>query len=421
MPLISASNRFGLVFIILVVLIDSIGFGIILPVMPSLIMNLTGASLSEASRLGGWLLFTYALMQFFFAPVMGNLGDRFGRRPVLLFALLALGLDYLLMAFAPTIIWLFVGRLVAGIAGSTFSIAYAYVTDTTPIQKRAQAFGMVGAAFGGGFILGPVIGGLLGEFGDRIPFYAAAMLALLNVVYGYLVLGESLPADKRRVFHWRRANPLGALVQLRRYPLVARLAIAYFLYNLGHNALPATWTYYTIEKFSWSESQIGLSLGVAGVFMILVQAGLIRWAIPAMGAFRAGLVGMAAMILGFCGYGLAASGWQVYPFLAIASISGFVSPAFQTIMTNEIPADAQGELQGALSSITSLTSIIGPVVMTQLFARFTADTAAVYFPGVSFISAALLTVICLLIFAFVVVRHGLTHLGKAEAEGHSGG
>jgi len=416
MPIAPAGSRFGLIFIILVVLIDSIGFGIILPVMPGLIISLTGVSLSEASRIGGWLLFTYAVMQFFFAPVLGNLGDRFGRRPVLLFALLALGLDYLLMAFAPTIVWLFAGRLIAGIAGSTFSIAYAYVTDTTPIEKRAQAFGMVGAAFGGGFILGPVIGGILGEFGDRIPFYAAAGLALVNVVYGFFVLGESLAAENRRKFQWRRANPLGALLQIRKFPLVAGLAVAYFLYNLGHNALPSTWTYYTIEKFSWSEGQIGLSLGVAGVFMILVQAGMIRWAIPKFGAFRAGVIGMAAMILGFCGYGLSQFGWQLYPFLAVASISGFVAPSFQAIMTNDIPADAQGELQGALSSITSLTSVIGPVLMTQLFAWFTAETAVVYFPGVSFIAAALLTLVCLAIFSTVVVRHGLTQLGKAGAE-----
>ena len=417
MPLSLQRSRFGLAFIILVVLIDSIGFGLILPVMPSLIIGLTGVSLSEASRYGGWLLFTYAIMQFFFAPVMGNLSDRFGRRPVLLFALLALGLDYLLMAFAPTIVWLFVGRLIAGIAGSTFSIAYAYVTDTTPVEKRAQAFGMVGAAFGGGFILGPVIGGLLGELGDRVPFYAAAGLALVNFCYGFFVLGESLAAEKRRPFELRRANPVGALIQLSKFPVVATLAFAYFLYMLGHNALPATWTYYTIEKFSWSESQIGFSLGVAGVFMILVQAGLIRLAIPALGAFRAGVIGMFAMILGFCGYGLSQAGWQLYPAIAVAALSGFVAPSFQAIMTSRIPDNAQGELQGALSSITSLTSVLGPVVMTQLFAYFTGTQAPFYFPGISFIAAAVLTAFCCVIFGSVVIRHGLTNLGKAGEHG----
>jgi DHA1 family tetracycline resistance protein-like MFS transporter len=413
MSVSTGSNKNGLIFIIAVVLIDSIGFGLILPVMPSLIINLTDSTLSEASRLGGWLMFTYAVMQFFFAPVMGNLGDRFGRRPVLLFALLALGLDYLLLAFAPTIMWLFIGRLIAGIAGSTFSIAYAFVTDTTPVEKRAQAFGMVGAAFGGGFILGPVIGGLLGEFGDRIPFYVAAALALINVVYGYFVLGESLAPENRRPFDLKRANPVGSVVQLRRYPIVVGLAIAYFLFMLGHNALPSTWTYFTIEKFSWSESQIGMSLGFAGVFMIVVQGGLIRWAIPRFGAFYSGVIGLAAVIVGFCGYAVAQEGWQLYPWLAVAAISGFVSPAFQSIMTSQIPANAQGELQGALSSLTSLTSILGPVMMTQLFAYFTAETTAVYFPGVSFLAAAFLSVICLIIFASVVLRFNLTSLGKA--------
>ncbi len=406
------ANRLGLVFIILVVLIDAIGFGIILPVMPKLIIGLTGSSLEEAARLGGWLMFSYAFMQFFFAPLLGNLSDRFGRRPVLLFALLALGLDYLLMAFAPTILWLFVGRIIAGIAGSTFSIAYAYVTDTTEVAKRAQAFGMVGAAFGGGFILGPVIGGILGEYGDRIPFYAAAALALINVVYGYLVLGESLPTENRRPFELKRANPVGAVVQLRKFPVVYGLALAYFLYMLGHLSLPSTWTYYTIEKFSWSESQIGLSLGFAGVFMILVQAFLIRWAIPAFGAYKAGVIGMLAIIIGFCGYAFSTQGWQMYPWLAVASISGFVTPALQSIMTAQIPANAQGELQGALSSLNSITAIIGPVMMTQLFAFFTGAGAPIYFPGISFFTAAVLSLLCLVIFVGVVNRNHLAEHTK---------
>lgn len=409
----TAPRSLGLIFIVLVVLIDSIGFGIILPVMPNLIMGVAQVNLVEASRLGGWLMFTYALMQLFFAPVMGSLGDRFGRRPVLLFALLALGLDYLLMAFAPTIGWLFLGRCIAGIAGSTFSIAYAYVSDTTPITRRAQAFGMVGAAFGGGFVLGPVIGGLLGEFGDRIPFLAAATLALANLAYGYFALQESLPPENRRPFELRRASPVGAVIQLRKYPLVAGLAFAYFLYQLGHNALPSTWTYFTVEKFDWSQSQIGLSLGFVGVFMILVQAGLIRWAVPRFGAYWTGLAGMCAAMVAFCGYGLATAGWHLYPFLAVASISGFVSPAFQAIMTHGIPPNAQGELQGALSSLTSLTSIAGPVMMTQLFAIFSADDAPFYVPGASFLAAAGLTLACLLIFTRVVRRHALVELGKS--------
>lgn len=405
-------HKHALAFIVMLVLIDSISFGIILPVMPQLIISLSDVSLSEASRIGGYLMFTYATVQFFAAPVLGNLGDQFGRRPVLLFSLAALSIDYLLMATAPTLLWLFVARLIAGVSSSTFALSYAYVTDITPEEKRAQRFGMIGAAFGGGFILGPVIGGFLGEFGERVPFYAAAALGLTNVAYGYFVLGESLAKENRRPFELRRANPVGAMLQIRRYPIVLGLAAAYFLYMIGHMSLPSVWTYYTMEKFSWSESQIGLSLGFAGVFMILVQAFLIRWAIPAMGAFYAGVVGLLAIIIGFCGYTFSAQGWQLYPWLALASISGFVTPAFQSIMTSQIPANAQGELQGALSSINSLTSIIGPLVMTQLFAAYTAREASVYFPGVSFFAAAVLSGVCLLIYIAVVSRYRLAVPGK---------
>ena len=406
-------HKHALTFIVLVVLIDAISFGIILPVMPQLIISLTDVSLSEASRIGGYLMFTYAAVQFFAAPVLGNLGDRFGRRPVLLFSLAALSIDYLLMANAPTLLWLFIARLIAGISSSTFSLAYAYVTDITPEEKRAQRFGMIGAAFGGGFIFGPVIGGFLGEYGERIPFFAAAGLGLINVLYGVFVLGESLSKENRRPFELRRANPVGAMMQVRKYPIVVGLAVAYFLYMIGHMSLPSTWTYYTMEKFDWSESQIGLSLGFAGVFMILVQAGLIRWAIPKFGAFYSGIIGLVAIIIGFCGYAFATTGWQLYPWLALASISGFVTPAFQAIMTSQIPANAQGELQGALSSVNSLTSIIGPLLMTQLFAMFTGSAAPFYFPGVSFFGAAVLSALSMLIFVAVVSRHQLASLGRA--------
>lgn len=402
----------ALAFIVVVVLIDAISFGIILPVMPALIMSLSDVSLSEASRIGGYLMFTYATIQFFAAPVLGNLGDRFGRRPILLFSLAALGIDYILMGFASSLFWLFLARMVAGFASSTFSIAYAYVTDITPEEKRAQRFGMVGAAFGGGFVLGPVIGGLLADFGARVPFFVAAGLALLNVCYGYFVLGESLAEENRRPFKFVRANPVGAVLELRKYPVVIGLAFAYFLYMIGHLSLPSTWTYYTIEKFAWTEKQIGLSLGFAGVFMILVQALLIRWVIPAIGAYRAGIVGMGAIVIGFTGYAFAAQGWQLYPWLALAALSGFVTPAFQSIMTSQIPANAQGELQGALSSLNSITAILGPLIMTQLFALFTGPAAPLYFPGISFFAAAVLSAVCLMIFIPVVRRYKLTNLGK---------
>lgn len=410
------SHSKALGFIVVVVLIDAISFGIILPVMPSLIMGLADVSLFEAARIGGYLMFTYATIQFFSAPILGNFGDRFGRRPVLLFSLAALGLDYLLMGFSTSLLWLFLARMVAGVASSTFSIAYAYVTDITPEEKRAQRFGMVGAAFGGGFVLGPVIGGLLADFGERVPFFVAAGLALLNVCYGYFVLGESLAEENRRPFRFVRANPVGAVLQLRKYPVVIGLAFAYFLYMIGHLSLPSTWTYYTIEKFAWSERQIGLSLGFAGIFMILAQAFLIRWAIPALGAYRAGILGMVAIIIGFSGYAFATAGWQLYPWLALAAISGFVTPAFQSIMTSQIPANAQGELQGALSSLNSITAIIGPLILTQLFSIFTGPDAPIYFPGVSFLAAAVLSAVCLSIFIPVVRCYKLTNLGKKTVE-----
>jgi DHA1 family tetracycline resistance protein-like MFS transporter len=410
------THKHALAFIIIVVLLDAIGFGIILPVTPKLIIELADVDLSNASQLGGYLMFAYALMQFFAAPILGNLGDRFGRRPIILYSLVVLALGYAMMAAAPTLLWLFAARLIAGAASSTFALAYAYITDITPEDKRAQRFGMVGAAFGGGFILGPVIGGLLGELGPRVPFIVAAVLAALNVVYGYIMLGESLPETSRRPFELRRANPLGALLALRKYPVVSGLAFAYFLYMLGHLSLPSTWTYYTMEKFAWSEAQVGLSLGYAGVFMILVQAFLIRWAIPTLGAYRAGLIGLIAMAIGFSGYALSANGTQLYFWLALAALSGFVSPAFQSIMTSQVPANAQGELQGALSSMNSVTSIIGPLLMTQLFARYTGAEASFYLPGAPFLAAAVLTVVSLVLFVPLVHRFGLTALGRRASD-----
>ena len=410
------THKHALAFIITVVLLDAIGFGIILPVTPKLIIELADVDLSNASQLGGYLMFAYALMQFFAAPILGNLGDRFGRRPIILYSLVVLALGYAMMAAAPTLLWLFAARLIAGAASSTFALAYAYITDITPEDKRAQRFGMVGAAFGGGFILGPVIGGLLGELGPRVPFIVAAVLAALNVVYGYIMLGESLPETSRRPFELRRANPLGALLALRKYPVVSGLAFAYFLYMLGHLSLPSTWTYYTMEKFAWSEAQVGLSLGYAGVFMILVQAFLIRWAIPTLGAYRAGLIGLIAMAIGFSGYALSANGTQLYFWLALAALSGFLSPPFQSIMTSQVPANAQGELQGALSSMNSVTSIIGPLLMTQLFARYTGAEASFYLPGAPFLAAAVLTVVSLVLFVPLVHRFGLTALGRRASD-----
>jgi DHA1 family tetracycline resistance protein-like MFS transporter len=393
-----AKNKFALGFIFITVLLDSIGFGIILPVLPQLIMTVTGESLSKAAMYGGWLLFIYALMQFFSAPVMGNLSDRFGRRPVLLCSLLAFGINYLLMGWAPSLGWLIVGRLIAGAASSTYAIANAYIADLFEPEERAKNFALMGAAFGGGFILGPVLGGFLGELGPRVPFYATAWLALANVLFGFVALPESLARENRRRFDWRRANPLGAFAHLRKYPAVAGLVIAYFFFLLAHMALPAVWSYFAIARFDWSESQIGFSLGFVGVMMMIAQAFLIRWVIDHYGTVFTAYLGLCCATISFLGYAFATHAWMVYVFLFIGAAQGFIGPAAQGLMSARTPANAQGELQGALGSVAGLAAIISPPLMTQLFAFFTSATAPVYFPGASYLLAAVLTVFSLLLF-----------------------
>ena len=388
-------SKHAMAFIFVTVLLDSIGFGIILPVLPGLIMDVTGEPLANAARYGGWLLFVYAATQFFSAPVLGNLSDRFGRRPVLLLSLLAMGCDYLLMGWAPTLAWLFLGRLIAGISASTYGIANAFIADTFAPEERARNFALLGAAFGTGFIVGPVIGGFLGEFGPRAPFYAAAGLAFANVVYGFLVLPESLKSENRRPFDWRRANALGAFNQLWRYPVVLGLVFAYFFYMMGHHSLPSVWSYFAMEKFDWSSRDIGFSLGVVGVCMIVVQAWFIRYVLDRYGTERTAYIGLVATIGSFLGYALVPHGWMVYGVIVLGAAQGFVAPSVQSLMSGRIPADAQGELQGALASVSSLVSILSPPFMTQTFAWFSAGSAPLYFPGAPFIAAALFSVLAL--------------------------
>lgn len=401
MEITNNNARHAVFFVIVTVALESVGFGIIIPVMPQLLTSLTSEDVSQAAFYGGWLLFAYAVMQFLFAPVMGNLGDRFGRRPVLLLSLFVLGIDYLIMALAPNLFWLFVGRIMAGIAGSSYSTANAYVADISNDKNRAQNFGLIGAAFGVGFVVGPVIGGFLGEYGPRAPFYAAAVLSLINVVYGFLVLNESLSAKNRRAFQWRRANPFGAFTALKQNSTVFAVSGVVFLFGLAHVSLPSVWSFYTKEKFAWSESEIGFSLAYAGVMMIIVQAFLIRIIMPVLGHFRAGVVGMTAMAIGFTGYALAAQGWQLYIWITVASISGLVMPSVQSVMTSHTQADSQGELQGTVAAIMSLASILGPLLMTGLFRQFSQPNAALYFPGAAFLAAAVLQVLALLSFAVI--------------------
>lgn len=388
----------ALAFVFVAALLDSIGFGIIMPVMPQLVMDVTGEGLSAAAGYGGWLMFAYAGMQFFMAPVIGQVSDRFGRRPVLLLSLAVLGIDYLIMWWAPTYAWLLLGRVIAGAAASTFSTCNAYVADISEPDKRAQNFGLIGAAFGAGFIIGPVVGGLVGEYGARLPFLAAAVLSFANLLYGAFILPESLRPEKRRAFEWRRANPTGTLTALRRYPMVFGLIGAYFLFTLGHHSLPAVWSFFTMEKFDWSPREIGYSLGVVGTLMVLVQAVLLRVALPRLGSRRAAMLGFAFCIVSFLGYAFATQGWMVYLFLVAGAFQGFISPAMQGIMSNQVTSSEQGELQGGLASMSSLTSILSPPFMTQLFGFFTGVNAPIYFAGAPWLAAAFLTLLSLALF-----------------------
>ncbi|MEZ4722600.1 MAG: TCR/Tet family MFS transporter [Flavobacteriales bacterium] len=382
-------------FIFVTLLLDVIGIGIIIPVLPKLIMELTGSGLSQASEYGGWLIFAYAATQFIFAPLVGAMSDRYGRRAILLISLFGFGIDYLFMAFAPTLGWLFVGRVIAGLMGASFTTGAAYIADVSPPEKRAQNFGLIGAAFGLGFIIGPVIGGLLGQYGPRIPFIAAAVLTLLNWLYGLLILPESLKPENRRAFEWKRANPVGSLINLKRYPVILGLVVAMIFVYIASHAVQSSWSYYTMLKFGWDEAAVGLSLGFVGVLSAVVQGGLIRVVIPKLGQVKSVYLGMIFYFLGLLLFAIAGQGWMMYPYLVVYCLGGFAGPALQGIMSTQVPPNEQGELQGAMTSMMSATSVVGPPVMTGLFAYFTGNDAPVYFPGAAMMLGALLTLVSL--------------------------
>ena len=380
-------------FIFVTLLIDVIGFGIIIPVLPKLIMHLTGADLPRAAEIGGWLGFTYLFMQFIFAPIFGGLSDQYGRRPVLLFSLFGFGIDYIFQAFAPTIAWLFVGRVLAGILGSSFTTGAAYISDISSPEKRAQNFGMIGAAFGLGFIIGPAIGGFLGQYGERVPFLAAAALALLNWLYGLFILPESLDPANRRKFDWKRANPVGTLAHLRKFPVVSGLLISLLLLYIAAQSVQGAWPYYTMEKFKWDERMVGISLSVVGVITAIVQGWLIRIILPKLGQTRAVYVGLGLYSLGFLLFAFASQGWMMFGFLVPYCLGGIAGPALQGIISTQVPANEQGELQGGLTSLMTVSSFIGIPLVTGIFAYFTAPANPIYFPGAAMLTSAVLTVI----------------------------
>ncbi len=415
-------GRFALAFIFVTVMLNMIGLGVIMPVMPQLIMDVTGENLAHAAQWGGYLTLAYALMQFIMMPVLGGLSDRYGRRPILLISMAAYSFDFLIMAIAPVIGVIFIARLVAGAFAATFSTANAYIADITPPEKRAANFGLIGAAFGLGFIIGPGIGGLLGEhFGARAPFYFVAALGALNFIYGYFVLPETLADEHRRKFEWKRANAFGNFKQFAQYPVMLPIALVLFISQLAHWTYPSVWSYYAEEKFAWTPALIGYSLMFVGFMSALVQGGLTRVVIPKIGERAAAIIGMTVTMLTYLGFALADHGWMIYALIAFSALGGLAQPALQGIMSRTIPPNAQGELQGAIAAIMSISMVIGPTLMTQIFAAFSApgkplaiggvtvlpEGAPFYFPGAPFAFSSLLEVISigvLIVFAFRLIQ-----------------
>jgi DHA1 family tetracycline resistance protein-like MFS transporter len=403
---VARESTASLAFVFVVVLIDAIGFGIIMPVMPQLIIELTGASLADAARDAGWLAFAYAAMQFLSGPVMGSLGDRFGRRPVLLLSLAAFGVNYLLTGLAPGLGWLFLGRVIAGITGASFSTAYAYVADVTPPEKRAQNFGLIGVGFGLGFIIGPTLGGFMGEYGTRAPFFVAAGLAGVNLIYGLVFMRESLAPGLRRPFVFWRANPIGVLGALaKQHASVARFAWAIFLLQLS-NQVFSVWSFFAIGRFAWSSRMIGVTLAAYGIVAGVVQGWLIRILIPRIGERRAVVIGLWATAASMFVYAFSPYGWVVFLGILVSAPGDLAYPSLNALMSQRADATAQGELQGAVASLTSLTTIIGPLMLTQTFALFTGDAPlfGVHFSGAPFIVGAALALGALVLFERTVRR-----------------
>jgi DHA1 family tetracycline resistance protein-like MFS transporter len=411
------SKKAALGFIFVTLLLDVMGLGIIIPVFPKLIERLVHGNLSDASFWGSVVLVpTFAVMQFIFSPIMGGLSDRYGRRPVLLMSLLGFGLDYLVMAFAPTIWWLFATRVFAGMMGASFTTATAYIADISTPEKRAQNFGMIGVAFGAGFMIGPAIGGILGKIDPKLPFIVAACVSLANMLYGFFILPESLAKENRRKFDWKRANHIGTLRQLGKYPVVMGLIASIICIYIAAHAVQSTWTYYTMLKFSWNEDTVGYSLAVVGLVVAMVQGGLIRIIIPKIGKKRSVYAGLILYAIGMLLFGLANESWMMFAFIIPYSMGGIAGPALQGIMTGQVPANAQGELQGGLTGLIRLTSIFGPMLMGGLFRFFTKTDAPVFFPGAPFFMGAFLCLLSMLLAMRSLAKHDSSTLeGTAPA------
>ncbi|MEM1131309.1 MAG: TCR/Tet family MFS transporter [Pseudomonadota bacterium] len=388
----------------LIIFIDMMGIGLIIPVMPELLVSLTGLTVAQSAEIGGQLLFAYALMQFLFSPVIGGLSDRFGRRPVLLITLTLLGLDYAIMAWAPTLAWLFFGRILSGIMGASWAAANSCIADIIDRNERGKYFGILGGAGAMGFVVGPAIGGIVGEYGTRLPFIVAALLALAGAGAGFFMLHETLPYERRRNFSPSRANPFGSLIQMSRTPLVLGFLSVIFLLQLAAQSQLSIWSYYAIEKFQWSKLDIGLSVALFGILLAIVQGALTGIAITRFGEKRLPIISMIISVPAYLIFAFATDGWMMIAGVIVGAASGFAFPAMQQMMTERIDDDAQGELQGAIASTISITSIIGPVVMTSILSAY-ADRTGLYFPGAPFIVSTLLGFGAIIIYSVTVNRY----------------
>lgn len=374
-------------------MVDVIGIGIIIPVFPSLIESLTGDGLSQASAWGGGLMVSFALMQFLFSPILGELSDKYGRRPILLMSLFGLSIDYLLHAFAPTILWLFIGRVLAGICGASFTTASAYIADISSPEDKAKNFGLMGAAFGLGFIVGPAIGGIFGNLDVRLPFYLAAGLTFLNFLFGYFFVPESLPLEKRREPILKNTLPGVSLVKLSQFKGLGLLFLALFLANVAGQALPAIWSFFSMEVYSWNEAQVGWSLAFIGLLVAIAQGVLVGIVVKRFGERKVIIGGFILWSLGMLLFCLASKSWMIYAFMIPYALGGVAGPTLQGLISNHVPETEQGILQGAITSMMSITTIIGPAIATSLFYLFTSDRFGIYFPGAAYLASGILLVV----------------------------
>lgn len=392
------NKRLPVIFILISVVLDSMGIGLIMPVMPDLIQEVEGAGLGRAAVWGGILTTIFAVMQFLCGPTIGSLSDRFGRRPILLISLAVMAFDYILMAVAGTITLLIIGRIIGGITAATQSTAAAYMADISKPEDKAANFGLIGAAFGVGFVLGPLIGGVLAEFGTRAPFYAAAALAAANFVFGYFVLPETVTDAIRRPFSWKRANPLGAFKHIGKLPGLKKLMTISFFYEIAFFVYPGVWAFYGAAQFGWGPGMIGLSLAAFGLSIAIVQGGLVRPVIKAMGERNTVFLGLIVDVITFLILGFITNGWLALALTPLTAVGSLAGPALQGIMSRTAADNQQGELQGTMSSIRAVATIIAPLVVTQTFWYFTAQSAPVYAPGAPFILSAFLVILCIGIF-----------------------